>query len=163
MPAFMPLLLNTPANAELATLVEIWGAAMRATHHFLPDTDLRVIEPLLRTQYFPAMQLTCARDDAGRILGFLGTTEGRVEMLFVAPTCHGQGVGKRLMLHAIDEQGATRVDVNEQNRQAVGFYQHLGFVVTDRSRLDGGGRPLPILHMSLSESARPPRSLPAPA
>ena len=66
--------------------------------------------------------------------------------------CHGQGVGKRLMRHAIDVLGATRVDVNEQNPQAVGFYQHLGFVVTDRSRLDGGGRPFPILHMKLAAS-----------
>ena len=71
-------------------------------------------------------------------------------MLFVDPACHGQGVGKRLMRHAIDTLGATQVDVNEQNPQAVGFYQHLGFVVTDRSRLDGDGRPFPILHMKLT-------------
>lgn len=149
LPAAMPLTLDTPSPAELPILVEIWEAAVRATHHFLPESDLQVIKPLLREQYFPAVQLTCARDEVGRILGFLGTTEAMVEMLFVDPACHGQGVGKRLMRHAIDELGATRVDVNEQNPQAVGFYQRLGFVVTDRSRLDGGGRPFPILHMSL--------------
>ena len=143
------LILDTPADTELPVLEEIWEAAVRATHHFLPETDLQVIKPLLRTQYYPAVQLTCARDESGRILGFLGTREGMVEMLFVDPVCHGQGVGTRLMRHAIDELGATRVDVNEQNPQAVGFYQRLGFVVTDRSRLDGGGRPFPILHLSL--------------
>jgi len=143
------LILDTPADTELPVLEEIWEAAVRATHHFLPATDLQVIKPLLRTQYFPAVQLTCARDESGRILGFLGTREGMVEMLFVDPVCHGQGVGTRLMRHAIDELGATRVDVNEQNPQAVGFYQHLGFLVTGRSRLDGGGRPFPILHLSL--------------
>ena len=146
----MPLTLDTPTDAELPALEDIWEAAVRATHHFLPETDLQVIKPLLRELYFPAVQLTCARDESGRLLGFLGTRNDRVDMLFVDPVCHGQGVGKRLMLHAIDELGATRVDVNEQNPQAVGFYQHLGFVVTDRSRLDGGGRPLPILHMTLS-------------
>ena len=143
------LILDTPADTELPVLEEIWEAAVRATHHFLPATDLQVIKPLLRTQYFPAVQLTCARDESGRILGFLGTREGMVEMLFVDPVCHGQGVGTRLMRHAIDELGATRVDVNAQNPQAVGFYQHLGFLVTGRSRLDGGGRPFPILHLSL--------------
>lgn len=146
----MSLTLDTPTPDDLPTLVEIWEAAVRATHHFLPESDLQVIKPLLREQYFPAVQLTCARDEAGRILGFLGHAEDRVEMLFVDPHSHGQGVGRRLMRHAIDELGATRVDVNEQNPQAVGFYQHLGFVVTDRSRLDGGGRPFPILHMALS-------------
>ena len=159
----MPFILDTPTAAELPTLVEIWEAAVRATHHFLPESDLLVIKPLLRGQYFPAMQLTCARNESGRILGFVGTAKGMVEMLFVDPACHGQGVGKRLMRHAIDELGATRIDVNEQNTQAVGFYQRLGFVVTDRSRLDGGGRPFPILHMTLSESSKPPLSLPAPA
>lgn len=148
----MPLMLDTPTDADLSTLVEIWEAAVRATHHFLPESDLLVIKPLLRGQYFPAVQLTCARNESGRILGFVGTAEGLVEMLFVDPACHGQGVGKRLLLYAIDELGATRVDVNEQNTQAVGFYQHLGFVVTDRSHLDGGGRPFPILHMKLAAS-----------
>ena len=143
------LILDTPADTELPVLEEIWEAAVRATHHFLPATDLQVIKPLLRTQYFPAVHLTCARDESGRILGFLGTRDSMVEMLFVDPACHGQGVGTRLMRHAIDELGATRVDVNEQNPQAVGFYQHLGFLVTGRSRLDGGGRPFPILHLSL--------------
>lgn len=147
----MPLTLDTPTPDDLPTLVEIWEAAVRATHHFLPESDLQVIKPLLRDQYFPAVQLTCARNDAGRILGFLGHADGMVEMLFVDPDNHGQGVGRRLMQHAIDELGATRVDVNEQNPQAVGFYQQLGFVVTDRSRLDGGGRPYPILHMALSQ------------
>lgn len=146
----MSLMLDTPTDTDLITLVEIWEAAVRATHHFLPESDLQVIKPLLREQYFPAVQLACARDESGRILGFLGTSEGMVEMLFVDPAYHGQGVGKRLMRHATDELGATRVDVNEQNPQAVGFYQHLGFVVTDRSRLDGGGRPFPILHMKLT-------------
>ncbi|MFY1051630.1 GNAT family N-acetyltransferase [Ectopseudomonas khazarica] len=146
----MPVTLDTPAPDDLPTLVEIWEAAVRATHHFLPESDLQVIKPLLREQYFPAVQLTCARDEAGRILGFLGHADDRVEMLFVDPHSHGQGVGRRLMQHAIDALGATRVDVNEQNPQAVGFYQHLGFVVKDLSRLDGGGRPFPILHMALS-------------
>lgn len=143
------LILDPPSCEELSILMEIWEAAVCATHHFLPESDLQVIKPLLREQYFPAVQLTCARDESGRILGFLGTREGMVEMLFVDPARHGQGVGTRLMRHAIDELGATRVDVNEQNPQAVGFYQRLGFVVTDRSRLDGGGRPFPILHLSL--------------
>lgn len=149
----MNLSLDTPGAAELPELVEIWEAAVRATHDFLPESDLQVIKPLLREQYFPAVQLTCARDEAGRILGFLGYAEGMVEMLFVDPDSHDQGIGKRLMRHAIDELGATRVDVNEQNPQAVGFYQHLGFEVAGRSRLDGGGRPFPILHLRLA--ARP--------
>lgn len=43
--------------------------------------------------------------------------------------------------------GATEVDVNEQNAQAVGFYLHLGFGQTFRRSTDGMGKPYPILHM----------------
>ena len=41
------------------------------------------------------------------------------------------------------------MDVNEQNEQAVGFYEHYGFEVFDRSETDGMGDPFPILHMRL--------------
>jgi putative acetyltransferase len=40
--------------------------------------------------------------------------------------------------------------VNEQNPQAVGFYEHIGFLITGRSTLDGQGKPFPLLHMKLA-------------
>jgi putative acetyltransferase len=50
--------------------------------------------------------------------------------------------------------GATKVDVNEQNDQAVGFYRHMGFEVTGRSAVDDLGQPFPVLHMKRRETAR---------
>ena len=41
------------------------------------------------------------------------------------------------------------LDVNEQNPQAVGFYEHEGFVVAGRSPVADAGRPFPLLHMRL--------------
>ncbi|PLX92501.1 MAG: GNAT family N-acetyltransferase, partial [Desulfuromonas sp.] len=61
----------------------------------------------------------------------------------------GKGIGALLVAYAINAQGATNVDVNEQNGQALGFYQHLGFSVTGRSPVDGQGKPYPLLHMAL--------------
>ena len=69
-----------------------------------------------------------------------------LEMLFVRAEMRGQGVGSALVRRALDE-GVTRVDVNEQNPLALGFYQRMGFAVTGRSALDGQGRPFPLLHM----------------
>ena len=71
-------------------------------------------------------------------------------MLFIAPQARGKGVGTLLASHAIRVQGATKVDVNEQNEQALGFYKHLGFEVIGRSSLDGQGKPYPLLHMRLN-------------
>jgi putative acetyltransferase len=70
-------------------------------------------------------------------------------MLFLRAESRGQGVGKVLLKYAIEKLGANTVDVNKQNPLAVGFYQHMGFVITSRSPLDDMGKPFPILHMSL--------------
>ena len=60
-----------------------------------------------------------------------------------------QGVGKKLLRHAINNLQARKVDVNEQNEQALQFYKHFGFEVLSRSEVDGHGKPFPILHMQL--------------
>ncbi|TWF42353.1 acetyltransferase (GNAT) family protein [Chitinophaga polysaccharea] len=83
------------------------------------------------------------------MLGFIGVAENKIEMLFVHPDAHGKGIGKALLNYAIAQQGATAVDVNEQNPQAVAFYLHMGFRVTARSATDGMGKPFPLLHMAL--------------
>lgn len=95
------------------------------------------------------MDLVCARGEE-EIAGFCGVHDGNIEMLFIAPEARGSGVGRLLVAHAIQRQGARRVDVDEQNAQALGFYQHLGFEVTGRSPLDGQGKPYPLLHMALA-------------
>lgn len=50
-------------------------------------------------------------------------------MLFLKPASRGKGIGKILLKHAIEKQNIKKVDVNEQNLQAIGFYGHLGFKV----------------------------------
>ena len=122
---------------------------MRATHDFLAEEDLQELKPLILEQYFDAVHLKCAKNDNGEILGFCGVHDGNIEMLFIAPEMRGQGIGALLAAHAITEQGATKVDVNEQNPQALGFYLHEGFEVVGRSQTDGLGQPYPLLHLRL--------------
>lgn len=130
-------------------LIAVWEASVRATHDFLTENDILSLRPLILDQYFKAVELWCVRDDVRRIKGFCGVAEGNLEMLFVAPDSRGHGVGTALCHHAVDRLGVTRVDVNEQNPQALGFYEHFGFRVVGRSPLDGQGNPFPLLHMTL--------------
>ena len=136
-------------TGDYPALIALWEASVRATHHFLQEEDIATLKPLILEHYFDAVRLYCARQD-GVIVGFIGVAEGNIEMLFIAPEARGGGVGRQLVDHAIRCLGATRVDVNEQNAQAVGFYQHLGFEMTGRSPLDGQGKPYPLLHMALA-------------
>ncbi|MFQ1648036.1 acetyltransferase [Aeromonas veronii] len=140
------------SRADYPALIDLWEASVRATHHFLPEAEILALKPLILEHYFDAVTLRSARTEEGQITGFSGVHEGKLEMLFVAPEARGSGVGRWLVAHAISQCGATLVDVNEQNEQAVGFYLKMGFTVTGRSPLDGQGKPYPLLHMAL-----PPR------
>jgi putative acetyltransferase len=139
--------IEVPTEADFDRITEVWEAAVRATHHFLAADDVDYFRPLVRNTYLGMVELTCLRDDGGSIIGFAGVAEGKLEMLFVHPDWHGHGVGKRLLEHARDVQGAMLVDVNEQNPRAVEFYKRMGFRVYDRSPLDSLGKPYPLLHM----------------
>lgn len=131
-------------------LIRIWEDSVRATHSFLKEKDIDFLRPLILEQYFDAVELRCARDNGDRILGFCGVAGSKLEMLFVSPESRGQGVGSALCRYAIETMHVTTVDVNEQNPQAVGFYEHVGFLITGRSPLDGQGKPFPLLHMKLA-------------
>jgi len=135
--------------SEYPEIVSVWEASVRATHHFLSEADIGFFRPLILNEYLAAVTLRCLKDATGRILGFVGVADGSVEMLFLAPDAMGLGHGRRLLQHAIAELGAERVDVNEQNPNAVAFYRHCGFTVTGRSAVDGMGKPFPLLHLAL--------------
>lgn len=137
-------------KADHFELLKIWEASVRATHEFLDEEDLFELKPLILNQYFDAVDLNVAKNSDGEILGFCGVSDGNIEMLFISPEARGKGVGALLASHAINTQGANKVDVNEQNGQALGFYKHMGFSVVGRSPLDGQGKPYPLLHMELS-------------
>ncbi|HHQ4634722.1 TPA: acetyltransferase [Aeromonas veronii] len=138
------------SRADYPALIDLWEASVRATHHFLPEAEILALKPLILEHYFDAVTLHSARTEEGRIAGFYGLCDGKIEMLFVAPAVRGSGVGRLLVAHAITQGGATQVDVNEQNEQAVGFYLKMGFTVTGRSPLDGQGKLYPLLHMALA-------------
>lgn len=140
-----------PAFAtDYGQLISVWEAAVRATHDFLPEADIATLKSLILDQYFDAVSLYVARQADGHIVGFCGALDGNLEMLFVCPTVHHCGIGKQLCQFAISDLHVTRVDVNEQNPAAIGFYRSLGFVPVGRSDLDGQGNPYPLVHMALA-------------
>ncbi|HEX6191770.1 MAG TPA: GNAT family N-acetyltransferase [Chitinophagaceae bacterium] len=131
-------------------LVTIWEASVRASHHFLPEDYLQKIKTLL-PEIFPGVNVFVHRNDDGLITGFLGVSDDKIEMLFIDPQHMRKGIGMQLTRFAIDELKMRAVDVNEQNDEALRFYQHMGFVVTKRNDVDGLGKPFPILEMQLKQ------------
>lgn len=138
---------------EYPEVLEVWEASVRATHHFLKEEDIQYFKPLILNTYLDAVELRCMRNVHHNIVGFLGVAKDGLEMLFIHPDYRGHKIGSTLLNYAIQEFNITKVDVNEQNEQALGFYKHQGFEVVGRSELDPSGKPYPILHMVLKKPA----------
>jgi putative acetyltransferase len=134
---------------EYREVVDVWEASVRATHRFLKEEDIAYFKPLILNTYLDAVELRCYRDENYKIVGFVGVADGNLEMLFIHPAHRGRKMGKTLLNYALKNLNVTKVDVNEQNEQAVGFYKHCGFETIGRSELDASGKPYPILHMEL--------------
>lgn len=132
---------------DYSRLIEIWESAVLNTHDFLKKEDFIYYKKQLPI-YFQHVTLL-GFEQQGILVGFMGIAEQNLEMLFVDNNCRGTGIGKKLITHAIANLQVTKVDVNEQNTQAVGFYTHIGFNILSRSDLDGEGKEYPILHMHL--------------
>lgn len=79
----------------------------------------------------------------------MGVEGSRLEMLFVAPSERGLGLGRQLLEYGMRHFAVREVTVNEQNPQAVGFYQHMGFQTYKRTDCDEKGNPYPLLYMKL--------------
>ncbi|BDD02864.1 acetyltransferase [Aureibacter tunicatorum] len=139
-------------KSEYKEVVEVWEASVRATHDFLKEEDITYFKPLILDVYLDAVDLRCVKNDEDEIIGFLGVADQSIEMLFIHPDKRGKGVGSALLKYAIEELGACKVDSNEQNPQATGFYEKFGFEVYSRSETDSSGKPYPILHMKLVNS-----------
>ncbi|RKN62889.1 acetyltransferase [Paenibacillus ginsengarvi] len=131
-------------------LVEVWYRAVVATHTFLTVEDIRFYRGIVQQEALNQAEVWIALDEAGEPAGFIGLDGAKIEMLFVDPDHHGQGIGSGLIRYAESLKGGhLQVDVNEQNEGACAFYKRYGFTVTGRSELDGSGRPFPLLHLEL--------------
>lgn len=138
-----------PQEKDFLEILNVWEKSVRDTHHFLQEEDIQLYKKLIFDEYLKAVNLICIRNQDNQILGFLGTDDDKIEMLFIHPDNRGQGIGKKLLEYAIHNLKTDKVDVNEQNEQAIGFYEKAGFKVIDRSELDGMGKAYPLLHMEL--------------
>lgn len=130
-------------------IIDVWERSVRATHDFVKSEDIDYFKSVVITIDFTLFDVYCAINLAGEVIGFIGVADKKVEMLFLDPTCIGKGVGKQLMLFALEHLNVTGVDVNEQNRNAVSFYEKFGFKTYDRTEKDPEGKDYPILKMRL--------------
>lgn len=137
---------RTPILAE--QLLDIWEKSVKATHLFLPDREIQSMKQDVPQALINIANLIIAENEDGRPIAFMGIEDGVLEMLFIAPEEMGKGLGKCLMQYGIERCKIQKLTVNEQNPQAKGFYEHMGFKACKRSEYDEQGRPYPLIYMS---------------
>ena len=140
-------------QALVDELLDVWERSVRATHAFLSNAEVQRIKGYVPQAIEAVERLIVAESDSRSPVAFMGIQGGRLEMLFVSPEERGHGIGTQLLQYGIERHGVTELTVNEQNPQAVGFYEHMGFKTYKRSDHDEEGGPYPLLYMRLDNSS----------
>ena len=141
----------TDRNSDvIKKLTALWRRSVSKTHTFLTDKDIAEIEDYVPQALKGVVHLAVAQSN-GDYLGFMGVERYRLEMLFLDPQYIGQGIGRKLVEYGAEKYQISEVTVNEQNPQAVGFYEHLGFKTYKRTATDEQGRPFPLLYMRIAK------------
>ena len=132
-------------DALIERLLTVWESAVRATHLFLSDEEIRNIGSMCRRRsgrflfWWSRSRRTELRQAS------LGLRNRMLEMLFVSAEKRGQGIGGQLLRFGMEHDGVSRLAVNEQNPLAQGFYAHMGFEVYKRTEFDEQGNPVPFV------------------
>ena len=120
---------------------------------FLQENEiLNIKEKFLPDALKNISHLVIAQDN-DKPVAFMGIDRQKLEMLFVTPEKRCNGIGKKLVEYGIKIFSIEELTVNEQNPQAKGFYEHLGFKVYKKSETDEQGNPYPILYMRLNKKS----------
>lgn len=122
----MALVLRPFTDTDLDALLDVWERASRTGHPFLSDGFIVSERQRVADQWLPVSETVVAEDD-GVVVGFVAMVGDEVGGLFVDPVRQGQGIGRRLMAHAVIGRERLELGVFEANDRARGFYESLGF------------------------------------
>lgn len=130
-------------------LLKVWENSVRATHKFLSNEEILKIKKYVPEALASISHLIIDNDENGNPVAFRGIEENKLEMLFITSDYREKGIGKKMLSYGIENYGVTNLAVNENNPQAKGFYEHMGFKVYQRNELDDQENPYPVLYMKL--------------
>ncbi len=137
-------------TAEYEELLSVWDDSVLGSYDYILEEEITLFKRFIVEQVFPSVSLHCVKDRNGSISAFIGSKNNKVEMLFVKNALIGNGLGKKLLQYAVLELSCNKVDVNEENKQAIAFYKRMVFLTESRSLKTGKASTFNVLHMQLA-------------
>lgn len=132
-------------------LLKVWEDSVKATHTFLSNNEIEDIKMYVPQALREISHLVIIEYENNEPIAFMGIEDKKLEMLFVKNSERGKKLGKQLLKYGIDRYNVNELTVNEQNPDAKGFYEHMGFKTYKRSEIDEQGNHYPILYMKLEK------------
>ena len=138
-------------SSLISQLLEVWEDAVKATHLFLSNEEIKNIKEYVPQALKGVSHLVIIENKNNTPIAFMGIEDTKLEMLFIKNSERGKGLGKQLLNYGIENYNVNELAVNEQNSNAKGFYEYMGFKTYKRTELDEQGNPYPILYMRLEK------------
>lgn len=111
---------------DTGDILTIWREASAIAHPFLSAAFQAEAEAAIRDIYLP-MAETWVAEAAGSPVGFIALIGEIVGGFFVLPEWQGQGIGRRLMDHAVYLRSELQLEVFRDNAAGQKFYTAYGF------------------------------------
>lgn len=104
----------TDRSPELISqLLIIWEGAVRATHLFLADDEIKNIKNYVPQALSEVKHLIVATNELNQPVAFMGIADSVLEMLSVSSDERGKGLGKALINYGVKNYDINKLAVNE--------------------------------------------------
>lgn len=138
--------INKRTEKIIFELLNIWENSVLTTHTFLTKSEIDKIKEYVPSAINNVEHLIVVKNDE-KINGFIGINNQKIEMLFIDSNERNKGLGKSLIEYSIKNYNVKEVTVNVDNKDALGFYEHLGFAIYKRTEYDEEGNNYPLYYM----------------
>lgn len=130
---------------ETDALIELWLACTIQAHPFIKESYWRESESMVRNVYMP-QSLTWVYREGEAMVGFISVLNQRfIGALFVAEPFYSKDIGSKLIEHVKARFSALSLEVYQENRRAVHFYQRRGFAIEETAWQQETGHPTWII------------------
>lgn len=140
---------NNRSELLIKQLLDVWEDSVKATHTFLSSEEIENIKKYVPQALKNVPYLIIAKNEKDIPVAFMGISGQKLEMLFIKNNERSKGLGKQLLNYDIEKFNVKELTVNEQNPNAKGFYEYMGFKTYKKTKLDEQGNPYPLLYMKL--------------